>query len=261
MDDYYEDARQSCQARMKAAHGKGGVFPDYMLSPFIDWASRQGYVPETCLEYSATYLTLSRVDWFPGHLRFKQNIRNRSWVALTKQAASLLNEFFKAVDAGHVDCVLLHVLQQPEPNQEPNSSKGNTMSEKNAAAFLRDNSRSVSVTFVGEGASSKHYTYVTTLDLKKDDYVVVPARDNYALAKVMNAADTLEIDPNSDTKYRWVVAKVDFSEYNDLLTGNEKLEAILRDAYQANAKKAFRDVLMQSLGAGDKKEVNQLLGK
>lgn len=137
--------------------------------------------------------------------------------------------------------------------------KEETMNEKNAAAFLRDNARTLQVVFIGD-CNVKHYTYVTDLDLKVDDLVVVPANgeEAFSLAKVATVQEDLQIDPASSQKFRWVVAKVDTTYYTNLMEGNKAIDEMIRNSYRANARQAFQAALLSSCGEDAKLKLQQL---
>jgi len=46
--------------------------------------------------------------------------------------------------------------------------------DKNIAAILREDTKTCRVVFKDGGNTSSEYTYITHLDVKEDDYVVVP---------------------------------------------------------------------------------------
>ena len=135
------------------------------------------------------------------------------------------------------------------------------MSERNAAAFLREDTTSVHVTYIGVGASEKTYTYVTNLKLAEDDLVLVPVRDGeWALAKVAKVDDDLCIEPKSNIQYKWIGQKVDLTAYNDLLEANAKLEQVVRDSYRHAARRSFRAGLLEGLPMDQQDEIKKLLG-
>jgi hypothetical protein len=114
--------------------------------------------------------------------------------------------------------------------------------DKNIAAILREDARTVSVCFdiTGNELLGKLYTYVTHLDLAVDDLVIVPAgSDDLKVAKVALVADDLEIEPNSDIKYRWIVAKVDVEAHRANMARNKEIEAMLAHSYRMNARQAY----------------------
>lgn len=134
------------------------------------------------------------------------------------------------------------------------------MTEKNAAAFMRDNTRTVDIKFMGAGAGEKQYTYVTHLPVKVDDYVIVPARDYFALAKVVKVDDDLVLEPKEDKKYSWIVQIVDMAPYERLLKENAEIEEVIRKSYQHNARSAFRNMLLEAVPEDQRQKLKLLTG-
>ena len=92
--------------------------------------------------------------------------------------------------------------------------------DKNIVAIVREDTRTIQVAF---DESARRYTYVTTrTDLASGDIVVVPVQDRdaddfkavkFKVATVTQVDDGLNIAPNAQFSYRWVVDKVDFTQY------------------------------------------------
>lgn len=154
----------------------------------------------------------------------------------------------------HALCKLL--TEEPTNTEEEEQ----TMSEKNAAAFLRNDTKTVGVRLMTESSPTKEYTYVTTQPLAVDDIVVVPAvsDQNFVLAKVTRVDEKLAIEPRSGQKYKWVAAKVDLAAYQATLEANSKLEDMIADSYRKQAQVAYREQLLTL--AGDNAELRALIG-
>lgn len=137
------------------------------------------------------------------------------------------------------------------------------MSEKNAAAMLRNDTKTLRVNILNPNAPStgiKDYTYVTHLNLEKDDVVVVPANNTFLLARVMEVDAEVQIQPNSDTVYKWVVAKVDFTAYEANMARNAEIDEVLRKSYQANARRSFQQLLLGNVTPEGQEAIQKLLG-
>lgn len=114
--------------------------------------------------------------------------------------------------------------------------------DKNIAAILREDTRTVSVCFdiTNNELLGKLYTYVTHLDLACNDLVVVPVgSDDLKVAKVVNVSEDLDIEPNCDIKFRWVVGKVDVEAHKANMARNKEIEAMLAHSYRMNARQAY----------------------
>ena len=115
--------------------------------------------------------------------------------------------------------------------------------DKNIAAILREDTKTVKVTFSDnfDGVRSRPYTYVSSIALEVGDTVIVASgsESNYKMATVYSVDDDLEIEPNSTTKYKWIVAKVDFAAYERNMARNAEIEKLLAQTYRANARQAY----------------------
>jgi hypothetical protein len=114
--------------------------------------------------------------------------------------------------------------------------------DKNIAAILRQDTKTIGVVF-GDGFNqTKAYTYVSSESgIEVGDTVIVPngSDDNYKLATVVRVDEDLEIEPNSSVAYRWIVCKVNFDNYANNLSRNKEIEKKLAGAYRTNARQAY----------------------
>ena len=148
--------------------------------------------------------------------------------------------------------------------------------DKNIAALLREDAKTIEVRFFNDnfnssptllgvdtlvGLSAKTYTYVTTLDLKKGDCVLVHAVNQMKVVYVDTVHATAEILPNSEISYRWVISKVDTSDYDTLMAENAKIETTVGNAYKKNIRKQFGQMLLAELGVEESEELKQLISR
>ena len=100
----------------------------------------------------------------------------------------------------------------------------------------------VQVSFKG---SSSLYTYKAplSLGLVEGDTVVVPASGKFELVRVKAVHRVPKLLTNEDIVLQWVVQKVDFSPYNELVEKEaqlrEQLEDVLVQDMQSKALQAF----------------------
>lgn len=161
------------------------------------------------------------------------------------------------------------------------------MAEKNIAALLREDTRTVQVSFgagrladdmdelerdargdaplkttrsYAKAPDQKFYTYVTNLALTVGDTVVVEAGDTLKLAAVRRVDDNVAIEPNDPTKYRWVVQKVDFTEHLANEARNAEIDTAVAEAYKANLRKSFAQQILSGLPDAQRDKVSALLG-
>jgi hypothetical protein len=72
-------------------------------------------------------------------------------------------------------------------------------------------------------AASKLYTYKTRLKLQRNDWVIVSVNDVLKVVQVVQVHATPQIDFEAKFDYKWVVQKVDMSDYNTTLAAEAKL--------------------------------------
>lgn len=174
-----------------------------------------------------------------------------------------------------------HMPDQPtEPTEQ-----GLNIMDKNVAALMRQDTRTVRVSLHPSSISVRHtssfdpavsddespysppgpaaqpalYTYVTHLNLKVGSYVAVIAKNVLSVGRVEKVDDGVEIEPNSTTKYQWVVAEIDVAPYLANQDHNKKLESVVTDAYKANLRKSFAAQVMVGIEDQATKESIQRL--
>lgn len=154
--------------------------------------------------------------------------------------------------------------------------------EKNIAAFLRSDTKTVGVRFFKSkfqkeedvatmtilGAdmnttydlSDKQYCYITNLDLEVGDIVIVPVLSICipTAAVVTTVDEDLNIDPNCNTEFRYVMGKLDKTYYEDLIQKNKEITDIVRESYKARVRTGFREMLLGSVDSKTKKALLSL---
>ena len=151
--------------------------------------------------------------------------------------------------------------------------------EKNLAAFLREDTKTVGVRFIkdlfansanyqqtllGEDSnpiqlSTREYTYVTDIPLEVGDNVIVFAQDIPKVVIVTRVDDILNLNPKDTIEYKWVVSKVDYTSYNENAKKNEVITDFVRSAYRKNVKAQFKEIVLAGLDAKGKKTLSNLL--
>jgi hypothetical protein len=115
--------------------------------------------------------------------------------------------------------------------------------DKNIAAILREDAKTISVSFPDESgfASDRHYTYITHIDMQVGDYVVVPTGKSevWKICKVEKIHDELQIEPNSETKYKWVIDVINVKAAMENIERNKEIENVLAQTYHRNARQAY----------------------
>lgn len=125
--------------------------------------------------------------------------------------------------------------------------------DKNIAAILREDTKTISVQFInGEGmTSSRNYTYITHLDVKVGDFVIVPSggSDIWKICEVTEVHDDLNIEPNADIKYKWVVDVIDSEAARANQARNKEIESMLAASYRVNARQAYAQQFLSGADA------------
>lgn len=115
--------------------------------------------------------------------------------------------------------------------------------DKNIAAILREDTKTIKVKFFSDGGmvTGTAYTYITHLDVKEGDCVVVPAggSDAFKVCEVTEVNDDLDIEPNCDIKYKWVIDVVNTDAALANYHRNKEIEAMLSSSYRVNARQAY----------------------
>lgn len=139
--------------------------------------------------------------------------------------------------------------------------------DKNIAALMRSDTRTVHVSFNTELSSTRNvvegkgYTYVTDLVLEVGDLVAVEASDSMKLATVIQVDDNVEIEPNSNIAFKWIVAKVELLHYETTMTLNKNLTDAVATAYKANLRRSFSEQILLGMPEDQRAAVAELLTK
>jgi len=112
---------------------------------------------------------------------------------------------------------------------------------KNLPALLDEQAFTIHVQFKLE-EWGKTYTYVTNIQgIGTFDQVVVPVgnAEEFKIATVVSVDEEVNIEPNAPIEYKWVIAKIDFTKYNETLARNKLIEAGIRKAYKRKMRGSF----------------------
>lgn len=138
--------------------------------------------------------------------------------------------------------------------------------EKNIAALLRNDSRTIKVVFnapgsVGEGGQlvQKEYSYVTHFPLVAGDLVIVEAANQVKVAYVVVVDDDVKIEPQAQFELRWVMAKVDLHEHRLNLAKNREIEQTVAEAYRNNLRRSFAQQILSGVDDTHRARLENLL--
>ena len=136
--------------------------------------------------------------------------------------------------------------------------------DKNIVALLRDGTRSITVKFYTDHSAGqlegRGYIYLTTdPTIKEGDDVVVRVGLTPKVVSVICVDEDLNIAPNSETEFKWVVCRIDYDPYAKLMDDNDALKKLLSKGYQTNMRKQFREAFVSGLPDDLKASVSGLL--
>jgi hypothetical protein len=134
--------------------------------------------------------------------------------------------------------------------------------DKNIAAILRNDTRTVSVIFQDDTRDHPvPYTYVTDLALQCEDYAIVEVTSGLKVVQVKVVHDDLRIEPNSDIEYKWIVAHINLTPYQENMARNRTITETLGKAYQKQARQAFATALLDSVPESERGSIAALIGR
>lgn len=135
--------------------------------------------------------------------------------------------------------------------------------ERNIAALLREDARTVHVSFEQNpslDAAEKTYTYITHLPVSEGDLAVANVSGHYKVVRVMKVDGDVCLEPGDTIKYQWLRAVLDYTawEANDLR--NQSIEATVSEAYKNNLRRSFSQQILSGLTDDAKANVLKLTG-
>ena len=152
--------------------------------------------------------------------------------------------------------------------------------DKNIAALMREDVRTVYVSFdqvaeefddvevapnaryatqKAKSPAAKQYTYVSDIPLTIGDCVVVEARGIFTVAFVRNVDDDVKIEPNADTAFKWVVAKIDLTGYAANMERNREIADVVQNAYRNNLRRGFAQQILAGVDDANRDRVLALI--
>lgn len=150
--------------------------------------------------------------------------------------------------------------------------------DKNAVAFIRNDVRTLLVAFIDseKGSTEEYtpealrqralpyqkYTYLTIdPNLQAGDWALVSVRGIIKTAYVVSVSDELGIEPNAPVTYSFIVGRVDLAPYQSLVEQNAKISDMLRTSYQSSLREGFRQTLLNGLPEDQRNSISLLLNK
>lgn len=149
-----------------------------------------------------------------------------------------------------------HYAEEINSLNTPTTSKENTMQHvktNHMLSMFQENYTTILVAYVGE-PMKKLFTYKAPMDhnLQIGDEVIVPVGDAdefgfqaKRLARVELVHSAPEIDYDSNIVYRWVIQKVDYTRYNEILETEKKFKELMVQADKLQHKKKLREAFLE----------------
>ncbi len=133
--------------------------------------------------------------------------------------------------------------------------------DKNIPALLRTDTKTIAVSFFQYEQTGgpppfstdqliteeKIHIFITDQVINVGELVLVLFGNLPRIAVVKEAHATLQISPNSDKEYKWVLARVNLSNYYKNITRNGKIIAAVTSAYSDSTKESFTSNLLAAL--------------
>lgn len=129
----------------------------------------------------------------------------------------------------------------PQPVKEPTM----TVNKMHLVALLQTGYTTVHVTF-DSACRSQAYVYKapTKMGVAVGDMLVVPARDAFQVGWVKSVDKSPKIDVKAPFEYKWVVQKVDTTQYTDQTQREAQALEQLEDAQRAEAQRKAMEMLL-----------------
>lgn len=155
---------------------------------------------------------------------------------------------------------IVSLPQEPQLEDQP-EEKGSAM-ERNIAALMREDAKTISVVFINRegGDLGKQYTYVTHLDFEPGDLAVVETTNGPAVVKVVCVHEDLAIEPGQNMKMKWVMDKVDTESYKANTQKNEEIEKFMATSYRANVRNSFKTMMLAQLDPESAAKLGNIIG-
>ena len=81
-----------------------------------------------------------------------------------------------------------------------------------------------------------------------------------SIAKVVEIDELVDIEPNDDTEYKWVICRIDLEDYAALLVRNKQITDAVQEAYKQTLRRTFAERILGELPDSTRTALTQLLG-
>lgn len=140
------------------------------------------------------------------------------------------------------------------------------MNLNNAYAVLTDNAFTVQVKFFNSTANTSGRVYTYLCDIAEiavgDDAVVFVSSGDYEIPKVVKVVSvdrTIDVDLLGDIDYKWIVQRVDTTDYDRKLQEAQELQGKLAKLRRDAARNQLKSALVQALGLDASTDISTAL--
>lgn len=194
-------------------------------------------------DFEIGLIPTSNAGWY-GHTNVLEKLFLRSALSLSDKGVSKIMSW------------MVKIIKLPTKT-EPEQPKRSSNVERNIAALMREDAKTVEVVF---NSGSKTYTYITSLDINPGDHAIVDCGgDGFKVVQIVGVHEDVEIEPNSDTKFKWLVAKFDLEHYKLNEAKNEQIEKVMATGYRTNIRRQFAASVMACLSDEKKAELTAIV--
>ena len=130
------------------------------------------------------------------------------------------------------------------------------MSNANTLASLMiEGLKSVRVTFNSNG---REYTYKTLMDFEVGDLAVVEVSNHFKVVEVVAVDLVPNLSVDSEIEYKWIVQKLDTTDYESCISSEKALSDNLRVLQQRSVVSKARELMAEMLSV-DKQDIDEIL--
>ena len=126
------------------------------------------------------------------------------------------------------------------------------------SSLLIEDLKTVKVAFQQEFdiENQKHYTYKTIEDFEIGDFAVVKVKGILKIVKIASIDEVCDLNHSSNIEYKWIIKKIDLSEYERLIDIEKQFKDKLKKIEQKKLRNKAKIFLSESLGVEDQSYIN-----
>lgn len=147
---------------------------------------------------------------------------------------------------------------ETEPTtDELHTNEGNTGMNINHSITALQDFNTVGVRFTD---SNKEYTYKTNDTFELGDSAVVCPNGILKIVRISRVDETPQIDFGSNVEYKWIVQKIDTTNYANITDQEERMAVELRKSIANKKRNEVKAALIEQIGAEGEAELLSIIG-